>query len=972
MTDHYTFLSWVRDGAAVHIDQGENLAADLPRRATICVQLDLESVPSRPAGLEQIDMALAAYGPGDVLSLDWDEIVRVDPLPGSVGFEPHCAPVVEFRRPDLPWLFSPVAGVAATRHKLRPWLCLVVVPQDAAALLPGMQGRLPRLRCSARELPEPDESWAWAHAQVVNLSPNESVTTVLRQEPERALSRLIGPRRLEPERSYYACVVPTFKAGAEAALGEDVSTGTLAPAWPGSADPDADRDVDLPAYYHWGFTTGVGGDFEALVRRLTPQPVRDGGAVRPLDVGNPGAGVVTREPGDSPELLPIAGVFVAEGHRDEPWSTPAGQRFETELRERFEARADATTAVVGPPLYGRWYAGVTRPPAAGQQPHWVRDLNLDPRLRTYAGLGVQTVQRHQDALMASAWEQLDEIEAVNQALREAQLAREVSNATQRRRLNRLRPATLVQVTRGAHQDLAYEGGSLHDVIAHSDAPEAVATSTLRRMVRPRGPLVRRSAHFTLNNRLDPHAFVQQAASGGAEIDTQARPAGGQVTLDDLSAIASTPLSGGTSTFKDTLLRSQEFLYKDPVPLWRYLSWVQGTGGQNLRVTSNDAYENAFTAAITLVERQKWLFRELLEMVQTFPVGPPIFLDPSNFASVISEELAPDVTIAAKTQARVESEVPPPDGAVEPILAAPRFPTPMVELLRELAPELMLAGAGGMPPESVSLVRVNDGLVYAYLIGLNHGMAAELLWRGYPTDQRGTYFRRFWDRSGHDGAAPPGQAFDEDGPVDIPPLHQLPPDLRLLGDDAVATGERLTLLIRGELMRRHPRLWVYATPAVVDGERRRPATGQTKEALYSGRLATDAAYFAFDLTPDEARGDESHPGWFIVFHEPPTEVRFGLDEPAESGEPGTVPASLDDLAWHHVLPEGGRYASVRTILDTTTFAERVDPDDADAAPVTWRANGAHMARCLMQWPVSVAFHAEALLPPTTPDANGTVQ
>ena len=38
-----------------------------------------------------------------------------------------------------------------------------------------------------------------------------------------------------------------------------------------------------------------------------------------------------------------------------------------------------------------------------------------------------------------------------------------------------------------------------------------------------------------------------------------------------------------------------------------------------------------------------------------------------------------------------------------------------------------------------------------MAGLNHEMARELLWRGYPTDQRGTVFRRFWDRA---GAVPP--------------------------------------------------------------------------------------------------------------------------------------------------------------------------------------------------------------------------
>ena len=33
-----------------------------------------------------------------------------------------------------------------------------------------------------------------------------------------------------------------------------------------------------------------------------------------------------------------------------------------------------------------------------------------------------------------------------------------------------------------------------------------------------------------------------------------------------------------------------------------------------------------------------------------------------------------------------------------------------------------------------------------MCGLNHEFAGELLWRGYPTDKRGSYFRQFWDVS----------------------------------------------------------------------------------------------------------------------------------------------------------------------------------------------------------------------------------
>ena len=33
-----------------------------------------------------------------------------------------------------------------------------------------------------------------------------------------------------------------------------------------------------------------------------------------------------------------------------------------------------------------------------------------------------------------------------------------------------------------------------------------------------------------------------------------------------------------------------------------------------------------------------------------------------------------------------------------------------------------------------------------MVGLNHEFARELLWREYPTDQRGSTFRQFWDRA----------------------------------------------------------------------------------------------------------------------------------------------------------------------------------------------------------------------------------
>ena len=51
-----------------------------------------------------------------------------------------------------------------------------------------------------------------------------------------------------------------------------------------------------------------------------------------------------------------------------------------------------------------------------------------------------------------------------------------------------------------------------------------------------------------------------------------------------------------------------------------------------------------------------------------------------------------------------------------------------------------------------------------MVGLNHEMSRELLFREYPTDQRGTYFRQFWDVRGRVPAPAPGSTDDID-PID---------------------------------------------------------------------------------------------------------------------------------------------------------------------------------------------------------------
>jgi hypothetical protein len=78
---------------------------------------------------------------------------------------------------------------------------------------------------------------------------------------------------------------------------------------------------------------------------------------------------------------------------------------------------------------------------------------------------------------------------------------------------------------------------------------------------------------------------------------------------------------------------------------------------------------------------------------------------------------------------------------------PTFTTPLAEYLKALGEELVLPGVGKVNPDTIGILQTNRRFIEAFLCGCNHAFAAELLWRSYPSDLRGTFFRQFWNRSG---------------------------------------------------------------------------------------------------------------------------------------------------------------------------------------------------------------------------------
>ena len=78
------------------------------------------------------------------------------------------------------------------------------------------------------------------------------------------------------------------------------------------------------------------------------------------------------------------------------------------------------------------------------------------------------------------------------------------------------------------------------------------------------------------------------------------------------------------------------------------------------------------------------------------------------------------------------------------MAYPNIDLPMYEPLKAISVELFLPNINLIAPNSITLIETNQRFIEAYMVGLNHEFARKLLWREYPTDQRGSYFRQFWD------------------------------------------------------------------------------------------------------------------------------------------------------------------------------------------------------------------------------------
>ena len=269
-----------------------------------------------------------------------------------------------------------------------------------------------------------------------------------------------------------------------------------------------------------------------------------------------------------------------------------------------------------------------------------------------------------------------------------------------------------------------------------------------------------------------------------------------------------------------------------------------------------------------------------------------------------------------------------------IMAAPELDVPVYEYLARLDPERFLPGVGEIPPDAITLLETNPRFVESLLVGLNSEMNRELLWRSFPTDQRGTPFRKFWAWT--------------DGGSDVPPIH-LWPAANTLGTNARGgPGGQIALLVRGRLLRRYPNTSIYAWRSANGALINPPGPTDLKPPVFAGVLGSDIVFVGFDLTDaDLLAGD----GWFFVLQQQPTEPRFGFDE-LDPGASLPTLGSWSDATWTHTGTAPGRYLHI----GGNPLAGRVVSD------VEFVAHAGHFAAITLQKPMRVAVHARSMVQP----------
>ena len=673
--------------------------------------------------------------------------------------------------------------------------------------------------------------------------------------------------------------------------------------------------------------------------------------------------------------------------------------------------------------------------------NWVHRLNLDPRFRVPANYGVEIVEANAEEYMNYAWQQIGDVLQANQNIRRLHFATAASTSLYARHLLTAAsdPARVLSLTAPVAARVLVSGATIASLRSSAAAPTLVPpvlTSTVfRRVIRPGGRLMR-ALPFTAA--ATPTNLIQRINAGEVTSAPPKTVPPGVVTVDQ--AVDTIVPTGVAANLLDLLKRYPWlpwlvlgiaiilaiilFFVAGPIIgglaavaivaagiyVFRQLrawaadeqasqalsqggqtaasvasypassNFVLGTPDSSFVPTiggANSATAVRFDAALT----QSLQLNAAANIAAQHPA--PVAIDLASISKTVITALNPKTAIIRRGLTMIKL---PPwiiaqiGDAFNEVMAYPKIDVPMYQPLEERSADRLLPNINKIARNSITLMETNQRFIEAYMVGLNYEFARKLLWREYPTDQRGSYFRQFWSV----GDTIDSEGLSEDALkeklYDIPEIHRWPVT-SALGEhnNRIPPGQpaqpQAVLIIRGELLKKYPNTVIFAQHAKMVGnlrepdwltadEEKNPPASKTRTPLYQAHPTDDIFFFGFDLTIDQVKGTGGDPGWYFVLQERPGEARFGLEL-----APNPPIETFDDVSWSDAMPgiNPGQFLAAGA-LSSVSFAEPssvTDPpkhdqwnDDRRVNPAS--VSSARWAYMLLRQPVMVAIHASEML------------
>ena len=1018
----YQFHSWTRKGIASGITEKDDLGsgnAVSNERAEIVLPVSLNGAA--------VTKNFVLIGPGDIIGINRDMIVRTEPLNWITDFEPNYLAFAEFYDEDFVWRYTPAAPDG---EKLRPWIFLLVLKEDEFERTKRRMPLSSIIITNKDAFPPATETWLWGHVHTNADIPDSeisdyeefirSLNNTMNNDPDQLYCRLLSPRKLEPNTAYHAFIIPAFETGRIAGL-EQPTTNINAQL--SSWDNNGARG-EMPVYFEWYFHTGAETDFESLVKLLEPRPMDPKVGIRDMDCSKPGflkADGTTPFPATSPAVIGLEGALKAPSTVSTKFPDPASAKeFQLELQKIVNLPVTiigtdvSGDPLISVPLYGGKHAMKTPTELLTldiEKNTWLHDLNKDPRTRVAAGLGTLVVQKNQENYMRKAWQQVLKILEANRRIKTTVLYMKVALQFTQTTFNKLQNNVLISVSKPVLKRIMGSPTTLQQQIQESQLPAAVFSGSFRKMVRSKAAKRLKKGETFSYERLvtelnegsvtaAPPKTTPRGIFTSKNIADKIAPANlpswlqwfirnrNLVTIILLAIfillavittaiilsvvlIAATIASYVyTSRLSTDLTTAEEIL--EPQKELEAIEAIPARPGFSLKLSDEAATPPATVTTTGADSVEAKNFRKALtDFTKRLAVKAPEkkipVLNMNNTYAKIQESIHPHKTFTRRLSSLIKFpgkiRIDEPE-SVLPAMAWPDFEDPMYKKLADISGELLLPNLKLIPPNTISLLKTNQKFIESYMVGLNHEMGRELLWREFPTDQRGSYFRQFWDVNGIIKPSvdqPPSQTSEEF--KDIKAIHTWSID-SLLGShnnrETIGDAEQLVLVIRGDLLKKYPHTFIFAQKAIAGQNPEEPEIDRDltdaefklhlKFPLYKAEIEPDIKFFGFDLTIEQAKGTVAtspftdNLGWFFMIQQIPGEPQFGMDLHFDQGSDGL---SWDDLAWDRFTED---IAFIKAGVQPT-----IDPET-----IKWGQDAASMAYILFQKPSMVAIHANDML------------